>query len=157
MKNQLAEKHKEQEEQLKTKKELFSDYITKDFSLERIYFNCKYQITRTEFNFLNDIDKSSYIEAVLIDLPLTPFILTVDEDGGIEIIDGCQRIKSLISFLDNDFSLTGLKNLTTLNGLKFNDLPEKIKTLFETKNFRTVLLNKADDKTKKHIRRIKMR
>ena len=43
-------------------------------------------------------------------------------DGRQEIIDGVQRMQTLVEFCNNKFILSKLKKLTCLDGFSFDDL-----------------------------------
>ncbi len=63
----------------------------------------------------NNHKKSKFIESVLLGMPLTPFLVSEDEKARLEIIDGSQRIRTLIAFYNNEFSI---RNLCKSVGIK---------------------------------------
>lgn len=72
---------------------------------------------------------SRFIESILLTLPI-PYIYIADSfnenpdlDGRVEIIDGSQRIRAIYYFVQDEFPLSELKELTELEGFKFSDLP----------------------------------
>lgn len=89
--------------------------------------------------------QSRYIESVLLGVPITPFLVSEDKSQRLEIIDGSQRIRTLLLFIDNEFKLDKLKKLPSLNGLKFKDLPEKIKTSLLNRDFRIIVVSEEAD------------
>ncbi|WP_282168110.1 DUF262 domain-containing protein [Shewanella japonica] len=83
---------------------------------------------------------SSIIESILLGIYLPPIFIYKNEDGIKEVIDGQQRLLSVLGFLgrtyldekgienhskNNNFSLKGLRILTEFNGRKFSSLPEE--------------------------------
>lgn len=75
--------------------------------------------------FIWNLDlRSALIESILLSIPVGVVYLFEPQDYRlpIEIVDGSQRIRSIISFLDNEFALQGLELLTELNGLYMRDI-----------------------------------
>jgi uncharacterized protein with ParB-like and HNH nuclease domain len=56
--------------------------------------------------------KSRFIESVFLGISLMPFLVSESSDKKLEIIDGSQRIRTLITFYNGGFKLKGLKKLT---------------------------------------------
>ena len=90
------------------------DYRTKDYPFEVICskYGNEEDLTSTLYvpdyqrNFIWKPDRQSkYIESVLLGVPLTPFLVSEDEDNRLEIIDGSQRIRTLIAFFENRLRL----------------------------------------------------
>lgn len=52
---------------------------------------------------------SRLVESVLMDVPIPVIYLAEESDGVMTVIDGKQRLSSLIKFLRGDFALRGLK------------------------------------------------
>lgn len=136
------------------------EYITKDYPFEVIQskfgeesdqdaslFVPKYQ---REFVWHNR-RKSRFIESVLLGVPLTPFLVSEDDVGRLEIIDGSQRIRTLVSFYNNEFSLIALEKLDKLNGSKFKDLPKKAKMSFINRDFKIIIVDEANISIKQDI------
>lgn len=72
---------------------------------------------------------SRFIESILLGFPIPYlYIASVEnfedqnQDGRIEIIDGTQRIRALRYFVNNEFPLSELKELLTLDGFYYKDL-----------------------------------
>jgi hypothetical protein len=72
-------------------------------------------------NLWNNVQKSLFIESLMIRLPIPMFYL----DGTTKpwrVIDGLQRLTTIISFLKNEFKLTSLEYLGDIcNNLTFED------------------------------------
>lgn len=75
---------------------------------------------------------SKYVESVFLGL-IIPEIQIYDnqEKGYREIIDGQQRLLSLLKFLRGEYKLRGLTYLTVLNGMRFKDLPQELQTIYK--------------------------
>lgn len=69
-------------------------------------------------------DKRAFclIESILIGIPIPVIYLAEEDEGVYSVIDGQQRITSFVRYLKNEFPLTGLKRLHSLNGLYFRQL-----------------------------------
>lgn len=91
-------------------------------------------------------EKSNFIESVFLGVPIMPFLVSVSGDEAeLEIIDGSQRIRTLVEYCDDGFKLSGLKKLTELNGTVFSQLSESRKQKFRYRDFRLhVVTDKAD-------------
>ncbi len=77
-------------------------------------------------------EKSRFIESVFLGVPIMPFLVSVSGDEAeLEIIDGSQRIRTLVEYCKDGFKLSGLKKLTELNGTVFSELTESRKNKFK--------------------------
>lgn len=91
---------------------------------------------------ISELKSSSIIESILLGINLPPIFIFKRKDGVKEVIDGQQRLLSIIGFLGeeyineydksvltkkNNFKLKGLKILSELNGSNFNKLNEDYK------------------------------
>lgn len=86
-------------------------------------------------------NKDLFIESVLLGLPI-PFMFFGDcEDGRMEIIDGAQRMQTLVQFVDNKLKLNNMDKLSLLKGFAFKDLPEAQQRKFLNKYLRVVILD----------------
>lgn len=121
------------------------DYDTKDFTVELIVSKFKkgeFFVPDYQREFIwAEKNRSSFIESVLLGLPI-PFMFLGDcEDGRLEIIDGVQRINSLVAFSANQFKLSFLPKLTDLNGFIFSDLSESQQRRFYNRTLRIVVID----------------
>lgn len=99
-----------------------------------------------------DLKKASrLIESFLIGLPVPVIYLAFNENGDREVIDGLQRLTSVFNFFDNQYELKGLEILKKLNGLKFNQLPQKSQELLEDTTMRSFELPQETDKDLKFL------
>ncbi|MDL2317691.1 DUF262 domain-containing protein [Eubacteriales bacterium OttesenSCG-928-A19] len=130
------------------------DYDTKDFTVEHLiakFLKGDFFVPDYQRKFVwADTDRASFIESVLLGLPI-PFMFLGDceEDGKMEIIDGVQRINTLTSFSKNELELRGLPKLTELNGFRFNDLSEAQQRRFNNRTLRIIVL---DENTPNELR-----
>lgn len=70
--------------------------------------------------------RSRLIESILLNIPIPPVFLYESDYNRYEVMDGRQRIESIIQFLDNRFELVGLTYWRELNGKRYNEMPEII-------------------------------
>lgn len=112
--------------------EIVSDLKTNKYMLRPTY---------QRLERINILKASAIIESILLGIYLPPIFIYKNKDGVKEVIDGQQRILSILAFMgrkylnekgeeeyskNNNFSLKGLKVLTELNGLKFSSLPDNL-------------------------------
>lgn len=113
------------------------DQVLREIETEKYLVRPSYQ--RQEK--INEIKASSIIESILLGIKLPPLFLFVREDGIREVIDGQQRLLSIIGFLgrkykneegvmttskNHCFSLKGLRILDNYNGKKFHEISDDI-------------------------------
>ena len=83
----------------------------------------------------NDVWKgrqaSELIESILMGIPIPIMYLFEAKDGKKQVVDGRQRINTILSFLKGGFKLKDLKILHALNGCAFTDLDLKLQGIFE--------------------------
>lgn len=129
------------------------EYDTKDFTVELLVNKFKkgeFFVPNYQRKFIwKAKNKDMFIESVLLGLPI-PFMFFGDcEDGRMEIIDGAQRMQSLVQFVDNQLVLKNLEKLPLLKGFSYKDLPEIQRRKFINKSLRVVIL---DEKTTLDVR-----
>jgi hypothetical protein len=73
------------------------------------------------------------------------FYLAESKDGSEEVIDGQQRLRAFFQFIDNQYSLIGLKALPVLNSKRFQDLDKVTKKMIEGYSVRTLTFKKESD------------
>ena len=105
--------------------------------------------------------ESRLVESVLLGLPVPNLFFATNSDGSWEVVDGLQRLSTLIHFaLENAeqireigkqsaLRLTGLRNLTEFNDLTFAQLPTPVQLSFTKRGFGvTALSDKSDPATR---------
>lgn len=68
---------------------------------------------------------SRLIESLLLEIPIPPIYFGKVADGRLEIIDGQQRLTTLVNFVSNKFPLRGLHRMASLNHKFFKDLSKQ--------------------------------
>ncbi|MBO1539743.1 DUF262 domain-containing protein [Pseudomonas sp. OA65] len=96
-----------------------------------------------------------FIESILLNLPI-PYLYVADvhtgeNEGRLEIVDGSQRIRTLVRFLGNEFKLDDLKMLPMLNGFHFKDFPVSRQLRFRRKTMRMIELMEVDEEARRQL------
>ena len=98
---------------------------------------------------------SEFIESLILDLPVPYIYVAVvnggPDDGRLEIVDGSQRIRTLVAFLTNALKLEGLGILKSLNGAKFEDMPYGRQLRFKRKSIRWIELVKISEEDRREL------
>jgi len=136
-------------------KQKIVDFDIKEFTVELI--TAKYLeglekddndifIPEYQRNFVWDKSRQAkFIESVLLGLPI-PYIFTADTDGRLEVVDGSQRLRTLVAFLHDQLTLRDLEILTELNGFKYSDLTRSRQRKLLNSTIRMIsLTDKSDD------------
>ncbi len=109
----------------------------------------------------NEGTESRLIESLLLGLPVPSVFVATNTDGSWEVVDGLQRISTLIHFTasdsellasigkDKSLRLTELSDLTTFNNLTLAELPSPVQLAFFKRGLRvTALSDKSNRETR---------
>jgi Protein of unknown function DUF262 len=91
----------------------------------------------------DDERQSKLIESIVLGLPIPIIFLAQLNNGRLEIVDGSQRIRTIVAFINGNLTMVGLENLTEMNGIKFDDLPLSRKRKINNTPIRTIVLSEA--------------
>jgi hypothetical protein len=92
--------------------------------------------------------RSRLVESVLLGLPLPQIFLIENQSGVLELIDGLQRVNSMLQFLDHTLVgldplvLDGCDIIPALNGNKFDDLDLSLRLRLKRSPIRAVIIKK---------------
>jgi hypothetical protein len=101
--------------------------------------------------------QSRLIESMLLGLPVPQIVLFQREDGVLELIDGLQRVSSIIRFItgktphdaredqDQTTELSGCDILPSLNGKVFTDLESVLQLELKRKTLRAIVIRRTND------------
>lgn len=105
--------------------------------------------------------QSKLIESLLLGIPVPPLFMATnvnfDEQVQWEVVDGLQRLLTLVNFAGGDDArratnlkqpilvLRELDKLTSINGSKFADLPQDIRSSLEDRPVKVIVLNDKSD------------
>src|SRR5579864_754506 len=70
----------------------------------------------------DDVKASRLIESLLLNVPIPVCYFAELSDGKYSVIDGQQRLSAISRFLNNEYTLRGLRIRPELNRLRFNEL-----------------------------------
>ena len=105
----------------------------------------------------SDAQQSRLIESMLLGLPVPPIVLFQRQDGVLELIDGLQRVSSLIRFMtgktpgpnieeeDAPVKLTGCDILLSLNTRDFAHLEPVVQLELKRKTLRAIVIRRTND------------
>lgn len=82
-------------------KMIFSSYLLSIGEIINLYENSELNI-RAEFlrkSSWNDYKKTKFIESILLDIPIPPIYIAVNESGLWRVIDGQQRLVTILQFM----------------------------------------------------------
>jgi len=92
--------------------------------------------------------KSHLIESILLELPVPQIFVIENQDGIFELIDGLQRVSTILQFMEpksiemEPLQLDGCTLIPALNGLLFTDLPLSLRLRLKRSPIRTVVIKK---------------
>lgn len=100
--------------------------------------------------------KSKLIESFIINVPVPPIFLYEYDFSKYEVMDGLQRLTSILEFFEDKYALEGLELWSELNGKYFSNLPEEMKSAIKRRYLSGVILLKEtarDEKQEKLMKR----
>lgn len=94
--------------------------------------------------------QSRLIESILLEFPIPQIFVIENDDGVFEVIDGLQRICSMLHFIASEelpkelnlepLTLDGCEVINDLNGIKYTDLPQKLRLRLKRTSIRTIVI-----------------
>jgi hypothetical protein len=107
--------------------------------------------------------QSALVESLFLGIPVPPLFMATNGNAGEElqweVVDGLQRLLTLVNFIADkpvrgkvrldgtSLALKGLEKLPTFNGYTFDALPADIRSNFEDRPLKVVVLNDKSDLT----------
>lgn len=88
---------------------------------------------------------SKFIESCLMRIPLPSCYFAEEDNGKQVVIDGVQRLTTIVKFFNDEFCLEGLSTFKELEGKKFSQLGN-YKTELETTTIRCIVLRNENPK-----------
>lgn len=89
--------------------------------------------------------KSSLIESLLLNIPISPIFLFESEAARYEVLDGQQRMNAIQEFLGNDHSLTDLEIFKPLNGKRYSDCSPRVQRTLERASISAIVFLLEND------------
>ncbi len=96
--------------------------------VENIKSNPNYMMINSDWSSSwDEITKSRLIESLLINIPVRQIIIYEKEYKSYEVIDGKERLKTIMDFYSDSLILTGLEIETNLDSCTYSTLPAQVK------------------------------
>lgn len=133
------------------------NYDTKEYPIEVIlskYDKGEIFVPPYQRDFIWKTDqKSKFIESLFLGVPIMPIFVSVSGDEAeLEIIDGSQRIRTIVEYCNDKLKLQKLDKIKCLNGSFFSELPTSRQNKFKLRDIRFhVVTDKADSQTRADI------
>lgn len=101
--------------------------------------------------------QSALIESLFLGIPVPSLFMATNQDASWEVVDGLQRITTILNFIGDKqllsqqkiairpLVLAGLEKLDSMNGLSFSDLPKSMQFMLQTRPIRVTVLNDRSD------------
>lgn len=92
--------------------------------------------------------KAHLVESILLELPVPQIFVIENQDGVLELIDGLQRVSTILQFMEPDslnlppLTLDGCTLIPGLNGMSFAALPLSLRLRLKRSPIRTVVIKK---------------
>ena len=83
---------------------------------------------------------SRLVESLMLNIPIPVIYLAETEDAKYEIIDGHQRVRSIVRFVKNEFALTSLNVLDEYRRHRFHELPNREQRFLTMRAVRAVVI-----------------
>lgn len=105
----------------------------------------------------NTTRQSALIESLILGIPIPSLFMATNPDSSWEVVDGLQRLTSLINFIGKaedlantevqykPLILTGMEKLDQMNGVSFGELPKSMQFMLLTRPLRVTVLNDRSD------------
>ena len=102
------------------------------------------------------LKRSHLVESVFLGVPVPSLFMAANRDGTWELVDGVQRLSTLIQFAGTDGAreklritepliLEGLEKLSNFNGLGFDDIPDSLRLHFKNRPIKVITLSDKSD------------
>ena len=99
--------------------------------------------------------RSLLIESFIMNVPIPPIFLYERDYSFYEILDGKQRISSIVKFYNDEFALEGLEVWSELNGKKYSTLPVRIKEGLDRRYLSSIIMLKESAKDAFEVNKLK--
>ena len=116
-----------------------------DFVQQKQWVNTRPEYQRRQV--WDNKKKSRLIESLLMNVPIPPIYLYEIDYSRYEVMDGQQRLNSIIEFFENRFKLSSLSGWPLLTGRSYADLPQLIQRGLNRRRLSaTVIISDLKDK-----------
>ena len=105
----------------------------------------------------DDARRSELVESVFLGVPVPSLFMATNPDGTWEVVDGVQRISTIVQFAGTEaareqlnlkyaLKIDDLRKLSDLNGLLFDALPQSIRLQFMRRPIKVITLSDKSDR-----------
>ncbi|MCH9019674.1 MAG: DUF262 domain-containing protein [Proteobacteria bacterium] len=91
------------------------------------------------------VKRCRFIESLILGLPVPYLFTAVTDDGRFEVVDGTQRLMTIVEFLNDRLPLRNLEKLDELNSFRFSDLPVAQRRKLLSRSLRMIVLSEKAD------------
>ena len=105
----------------------YVDRLVKKFDNKELILNPDFQ--RNEVWGIKQ--KSRLIESILIKIPIPSFYIDARDEAKWIVVDGLQRLSTIIKYIKDDFALKDLEFLKAIDGKKFSELDRNFQRRIE--------------------------
>ena len=99
---------------------------------------------------------SQLIESLMLGIPVPSLMMATNDDNSWEVVDGVQRLSTIVKFAGSDklrdklkigdaLTFSELQKLTDFDGLGYLDMPSHLQLHFRTRPMKVVTLNDKSD------------
>jgi hypothetical protein len=99
--------------------------------------------------------KSRLIESFIMNVPLPPIFLYEYDYSKFEVMDGLQRLTSIVDYYSGNFALESLEYWKELNGKKYEELPVEIQKGIDRRYISSIVLLEETAKTDEEAEKLK--
>ena len=115
--------------------------------VENIKSNPNYMMINSDWSSSwDEVTKSRLIESLLINIPVMPIILYEKSYNSYEVIDGKERLTTIVDFYSDRLILTGLEVETYLERRTYSTLPNTVKQRLNNRSLHSTNCLPASDK-----------
>jgi len=92
------------------------------------------------------VKKSRLIESFIMNIPVPPIFIYEYDFNKYEVMDGLQRLSTIIDFYNDEFELEKLEEWPELNGRKYSQLPDRIREGINRRQLSVIILLRESDR-----------
>ena len=100
--------------------------------------------------------RSTLVESIFLGVPVPSLFMASNKDGTWELVDGVQRLSTIVQFagdqtarqhlgLEAPLAIENVVKLTSLNGRTFEELPQSVRLQFNTRPIKVITLSDKSD------------
>lgn len=88
---------------------------------------------------------SRLIESLWLDIPISPIYFAKMSRERLEVIDGQQRLTTLVNFLDDKFALQKLQRVHSLSGKQYTELSDEQQEKIRDAQIRSIIVDTGNN------------